>query len=50
MLEIPRVKLQLTKSGFRSTGVKIYNDLLIEHRQVESFSIFKKVVTNYFST
>jgi len=30
MSGIPRVKLQLTKSGFRSLGVKIYNDLPIE--------------------
>jgi len=31
-------------------GVKIYNDLPIEPRQVEIFSIFKKIVSNYFST
>ena len=29
LLQIPKVKLQLAKSGFRSMGVKIYNDLPI---------------------
>ena len=49
MLQIPKVKLQLVKSGFRSMGVKILNNLPIEHRQVESVLAFRRTVTNYFN-
>ena len=48
-LEIPLVKLKLTKSLFRSMGVTIYNNLLIEHRKIDSLPPFKKAITSYFS-
>ena len=48
LLQVPKVKLQLAKSGFRSMGVKIYNDLPIEYRQVDSLFTFGKLVTEYF--
>ena len=33
--QVPKMRLQLTKSCFRSMGVKFYNSLPIEHRQAE---------------
>ena len=48
-LEIPLVKLKLTKSLFRSMGVTIYNNLLIEHRKINSLLHLKKDITVYFS-
>ena len=48
-LEIPLMKLKLTKSLFRSMGVTIYNNLLIEHRKIDSLPPFKKAITSYFS-
>jgi hypothetical protein len=48
LLQVPRVRLQLAKFGFRSMGVKIYNKLPIEHRQTESSTTFRKLVTDYF--
>ena len=48
ILEIPLVKLQLTKSMFRSMGVTIYNDLPLSHRQIDEFSAFKEAVSKYF--
>ena len=48
-LETPLVKLNLTKSLFRSMGVTIYNNLLIEYRKINSLLHFKKDITVYFS-
>lgn len=48
MLQVPKVRLQLAKFGFRSMGVKFYNELPIEHRQAESSTTFRKLVTDYF--
>lgn len=48
MLQAPRVRLQLDKSGFRLLNVKIYNELPIERRQAERALDFRKLVTDYF--
>ena len=48
LLQVPKVRLQLTMSCFRSMGVKFYNNLPMEHRQVESTKDFRTLVTNYF--
>ena len=42
LLCIPKTKLKLTKSGFFSMGVKIYNTLPKEIRRSESFFDFRK--------
>ena len=42
MLEVPKVKLQVAKSSFRSMNVKIYNDLPIQCRKTDSLLIFKE--------
>ena len=49
-LEIPLVKLQLTKSMFRSMGVTIYNDLPISYRKIEELSVFQKAVSKFFKS
>ena len=49
MLEVPKVKLQVAKSSFRSMGVKIYNDLPIKSRQTDSLLIFKEHIRNHFN-
>ena len=48
LLQVPKVRLQLSKSCFRSVGVKFYNSLPIEHRQVECTRNFRDLVTKYF--
>ena len=47
-LKIPLVKLKLTKSLFRSMGVTVFNNLLIEHHKIDSLPP-KKALTSYFS-
>ena len=49
MLEVPKVKLQVAKSSFRSMGVKIYNDLPIQSRQTDSILIFKEQIMKHFN-
>ena len=49
MLGVPKVKLQVAKSSFRSMGVKIYNDLPIQSRQTDSLLIFKEHLKNHFN-
>ena len=49
MLEVPKVKLQVAKSSFRSMGVKIYNGLPIHSRQTDSLLIFKEHIKNHFN-
>ena len=48
LLQIPKERLQLTKSCFRSMGVKFYNSFLIEHRQAECTGNFRDLLTKYF--
>ena len=48
LLQVHKVHLQLTKSCFRSMGVKFYNSLPIEHRQAECIGDFRDLLTNYF--
>ena len=47
MIEVPKVKLKVTKSSFRSMGVKIYNDLPNINRQTRSFVIFKELLRKH---
>lgn len=49
MLSIPKVKLELAKSGFFSMGVKIFNTLPIEIRRTESFQDFRNRVISHFN-
>ena len=49
MLEVPKVKLQVAKSSFRSMGAKNYNDLPIQSRQTDSLLIFKEHIRNHFN-
>ena len=49
MLEVPKVKLQVVKSSFRSMGVKIYNDLPIQNCRTDSLLIFKDHIRNHFN-
>ena len=49
MLEVPKVKLQVAKSSFRLMGVKIYKDLPIQSRQIDSLLIFKEHIRNHFN-
>ena len=49
MLEVPKVKLQVAKSSFRSMGVNIYNNLPIQSPQTDSLLIFKERIKNNFS-
>ena len=49
MLEVPKVKLQVAKSSFRSMGVKICNDLPIQNHQTDSLLIFKEHIRNRFN-
>ena len=48
-LKIPKVKLEYARSGFFSMGVKHFNALPIEMRQIESFGDFKKSCDTHFS-
>ena len=49
MLDVPKVKLQVAKSSFRSMGVKIYKDLPIQSRQTDSLLIFKEQLKKHFN-
>ena len=48
LLQVPKVRLQLTKPCLRSVDVKFYNSLPIEHRQVECTEGFRNLLTKYF--
>ena len=50
MLEVPKVKLQVAKSGFRSMGFNIYNNLPIQSPQTDSLLTFKEHIKNHFDT
>ena len=49
MLEVPKVKLQVAKSSFRSIGMKICNDLLFQSRQTDGLLISKEHIKNHFN-
>ena len=47
LLQVPKVRLQLTKSCFRLKGVKFYNSLPVKHPQPECTGDFRNLLT-YF--
>ena len=47
LLQVPKVRLQLTKSCFRLKGVKFYNSLPVKHRQAACTGDFRNLLT-YF--
>ena len=49
MLEVPKVRLQVAKSSFRSMGVRVYNDLAIQIRQTSSLLVFKEQIKKHFN-
>ena len=48
MREGPKVKFQVAKSGFRSMGFNIYNNLPIQRPQTDSLLTFKERIKNHF--
>lgn len=48
-LTVPKVKLEVMRSGFKFMGVKIYNDLPMEIRKENSLQDFIRKTKNYFN-
>ena len=49
MVKLPRVKLEVAKASFYFMGAKLYNELPPDIRKAENFTIFKKLVNEYFN-
>ena len=49
LLAIPKVRLELSRPGFFSMGVKNFNPLPIEIRKAETFSNFVKLYKIHYS-
>ena len=47
-LQVPKPRLELPRKRFSYKGVKVWNDIPNNIRNVESAAIFKKWVRNYF--
>ena len=47
LLKMPRVKLELGKNAFRCSGSKLYNNIPLELRKLESFNLFIKEIKNH---
>ena len=45
MLELPKCKLEVAKSGFYFMGAKLYNELPLEYRKENNFGLFKKLLS-----
>ena len=46
-LPIPKVNLEHKKKGFRYSGIKIWNDIPLEIRELSSLTLFKKKLKGY---
>ena len=46
-LLIPKVNLEHRKKGFRYSGIKIWNDIPLEIRELSSLTLFKKKLKGY---
>ena len=46
-LHIPKVNLEHRKKGFRYSGIKIWNDIPLEIRELSSLTLFKKKLKGY---
>ena len=46
-LHIPKVNLEHRKKGFRYYGIKIWNDIPVEIRELSLLALFKKKLNGY---
>ena len=49
LVKLPKVKLKYSRSGFYYMGAKLYNDLPLHIRKIETFDDFKRELTDYAS-
>ena len=49
LLRLPKVKLEVAKQSFYFSGAKVYNELPLNIREIESFTSFKRELRKHFN-